>query len=337
MTINGVTFGAELIDILVELRKQLALRGINRFAKMFDSGDDIMVCCPYHKDGQERRPSAGIRKSDGQFHCLACGETKSLCEMISDCLGYNDPFGKEGYKWLTRNFLSLQIGERPKIDTSDWFDRCINGSDFVNNVVKEIANKIKESSYVTEEELDTYRYNHPYMYKRGLTDDIIELFDIGYDKATDSITFPVRDMNGDCMFVARRSVKTKRFDIPKGIIKPMYGLYELMHTQGFGVKYPMKLYLCEGLFDALRFWCNGKVALAGFGCLYNSYQIKQIQDLPIRTVVLALDNDKAGWESNARLRKLLTNKLVKEVVLPKGRHDIGECTDEEILNLEEVL
>lgn len=323
MNINGVTFGAELMDILMELRKQLALRGVNRFAKMFDSGDDIMVCCPYHKDGQERRPSAGIRKSDGQFHCLACGETKSLCEMISDCLGYNDPFGKEGYKWLIQNFLSISIDTRPKIELA-----------FSRNQILEDESK---QSFISEEVLDKYRYTHPYLYERGLTDDIIEMFDIGYDRDTDSITFPVRDINGDCMFVARRSVKTKRFDIPKGVTKPMYGLYELMHTKGFGVKYPMKLYLCEGVFDALRFWCNGKVALSGFGCLYNSYQIKQIQDLPIRTVVLALDNDKAGWEANARLRKLLTNKLIKEVVLPQGRKDAGECTDAEIQNLKEIL
>ena len=46
-----------------------------------------------------------------------------------------------------------------------------------------------------------------------MTDEVIEQFDLGYDKSTDSITFPVRDKNGDCMFVARRSIKTKYFDL----------------------------------------------------------------------------------------------------------------------------
>lgn len=32
-------------------------------------------------------------------------------------------------------------------------------------------------------ELDRYRYIHPYMYKRGMTDDLIEKFDVGYDPA----------------------------------------------------------------------------------------------------------------------------------------------------------
>ena len=324
MLINGTIINAEIIDIVTTLRAQLAEIGISLFAKTINGDKDLMVCCPYHKNGQERRPSAGIRKSDGQFHCLACGETHSLPEVISHCLGYNDPFGKVGFKWLINNFSTTEIQERGSIDVN--FTRLNN--DDVPDVVP---------TKISEEELDIYRYVHPYMYERGLTDEVIEKFDLGYDKTTDSITFPVRDNNGDCMFVARRSVKTKYFDLPKSITKPLYGMYELTHTTGFGVKYPAKLYVCEGLFDCLRLWCNGKLAVAGFGCLFNSYQVKQLQDLPIRTIVLALDNDEAGWKANERLRKLITNKIIKEVVLPEGRKDVGECTDEEIQNLEERL
>lgn len=319
MKIDETTINADALEIVTQLKEQLAERGIFLFAKFFDSGEDIMCCCPYHKNGQERRPSAGIRKSDGLFHCLACGETHSLPEVIGHCFNSDIVFG---YKWL-----------------SDNFDRVIEqGRQPINlNLTREPIKKTQEIQGVSEEELDTYRYIHPYMYERGLTDEIIEKFDIGYDKTTDSITFPVRDANGNCLFVARRSVNAKFFELPKGITKPLYGMYELTHTQGFGVKYPVKLYVCEGLFDCLRLWCNNKLAVAGFGCLFNSYQIKQIQDLPIRSVVLALDNDEAGWKANERLRKFLTNKLVTEVELPSGRKDVGECTNEEIQNLKERL
>jgi len=317
MKIDETTINADALEIVTRLKEQLAERGIFLFAKFFDSGEDIMCCCPYHKNGQERRPSAGIRKSDGLFHCLACGETHSLPEVIGHCFNSDIVFG---YKWLNDNF-----------------DRVIEqGRQPINlNLTREPIKKTQEIQYVPEKELDTYRYIHPYMYERGLTDSIIEKFDIGYDKTTDSITFPVRDANGNCLFVARRSVNAKFFELPKGITKPLYGMYELTHTQGFGVKYPVKLYVCEGLFDCLRLWCNNKLAVAGFGCLFNSYQIKQIQDLPIRSVVLALDNDEAGWKANERLRKFLINKLVTEVELPSGRKDVGECTDEEITNLKE--
>lgn len=330
MNIDGMIVNADVQEIIDELKSQLALQGISLFAKSKDSAEDYMVCCPYHKDGQERNPSMGIRKSDGMTHCLACGVVRSLPEMICDC--FNETDKTFGHKWLAQNFLSIGVGERGNIvlDCSR-----TNNAD-VSDVVL---------STVTEKELDSYRYVHPYMYERGLTDDIIEEFDIGYDKATDSITFPVKDVNGKCLFVARRQIKTKRFDLPKDIEKPLYGLYEVCkYTEehlvlgGRGRHYPIsEIYVCEGLFDCLRLWCNGKFAVAGFGCLFSEYQIRQLESLPTRHLILALDNDEAGRSATERLKKRIRNKLISVVELPVGRKDIGECSDDEICKLKENL
>lgn len=311
MKIDGVTYNAEVSDVIFLLREQLAEYNKYLFTKTIDSGEDLMVQCPYHKNGQERKPSAGIRKSDGMFHCLACGETHSLPEVIGYCFNSNAIFG---YKWLEQNFGKLKEHERGSIDLG--FDL----SKFVSPV------------YVSEEELDSYRYTHPYMYVRGLTDEIIEKFDIGYDEKTDSITFPVKDINGNCLFVARRSVKMKHFDLPKGIDKPLYGLYEVMQANKVD-----KVYVCEGLFDCLLLWCNGKVAVAGFGCLYNEHQQIQLENLPTRRLVFAFDNDMAGQVASEKLKKRIKSKIITEVILPNHRKDIGECTDEEIQNLTERL
>ena len=352
MIINDTMFPVDLATIIEELRSQLTTNHIHLLNKIFDSGDDIMVCCPYHKEGQERRPSAGIRKSDGLFHCLACGETHSLPEVISYCFGYNDPFGREGYKWLCKNFATVEVQNREAIKI-DLARNHISGKGGVlanNNSSKLLC--------VSEEELDSYRYLHPYVYERGVNDDIIELFDIGYDKRTNSITFPVRNIRGNCLFVARRSVDSKRFDLPRGIEKPLYGLYELNHlletapTIEVHINYDGKymgnyttghvfgwneIYVVEGLFDCLRLWSVGKPAVAGFGCLFNKLQIDQLNKLPTRRLILATDNDNAGMKARERLRKLIRNKIITEVILPEGRKDIGECTDEEIQNLKEVF
>lgn len=338
MIINDTMFPVDLITIIQELRSQLTTNHIHLLNKVFDSGDDIMVCCPYHKEGQERRPSAGIRKSDGLFHCLACGETHSLPEVISYCFGYNDHFGREGYKWLCKNFATVEVQNREAIKIDLARNHISDKSSILAN------NNSSEFTRVTEEELEQYRYTHPYMYKRGLTDDIIDMFDIGYDRNTNAITFPVRSVSGNCLFVARRSVSSKRFDIPKGVEKPLYGLYEIFRSDVIDGSLlhrlpctPKEVYVCEGLFDCLRLWCNGKFAVAGFGCLFNAVQIKQLQLLPTRKLILATDNDKAGLEANDRLRRLIKNKIITEVILPEGRKDIGECTDEEIQNLKEVF
>lgn len=329
MKINDVQFNVELIDILQELISQLRANNIQLIQKYKDGPTHIQICCPYHANGQEHRPSAGIRKEDGVFHCFACGEVHSLQEVISHCFGHTDDIvGTFGWQWLLKNFAIVQAEERKDVILD--FARN-NGSD----------NKVVGRGYVTEDELDKYRYVHPYMYKRGLTDDIIELFDIGYDSDSKCITFPVKDIQGNCLFVARRSVVGKYFNYPAGAIKPLYGLYEL-YSVGLIGKYNhgydtvKEIIVTESMLDALSFWTIGKyaVALNGIG---NELQFKQLRDLTCRKIILATDNDKAGKEARKRIRQNVKNKIITEYIFPEGRKDANECTKEELKNLEEIF
>lgn len=334
MKIENIDFNAELMDILIELKNELNSNGIELLAKMKEGPDYIQICCPYHNNGQERRPSAGIRKSDGLFHCFACKKIHFLPEVISYCFGYtNDIVGKFGLQWLLKNFATVEHEERKEIELD--FSRNTNSSN--NNCIDNMAH----DGYVTEDELEKYRYTHPYMYKRGLTDDIIELFDVGYDKETDCITFPIRDTKGNCLFVARRSVRTKWFNYPAGAEKPLYGLYEL-YSVGLIGKYNhgydtvKEIIVCESMLDALSFWTVNKYAVALNG-LGNELQFKQLRELPCRKLILATDNDEAGKQARTRIRQNIKNKIITEYVFPEGRKDANECSKEELAKLEEVF
>lgn len=347
MIINGVQFNCELEDILTELISQLRANGINLIQKHKDGPTHIQICCPYHANGMERRPSAGLRKSDGIFHCFACNETHSLSEVISHCFGQDDDVvGKFGWQWLLRNFATVQIEERKDVD----LDFSRHSTDSVFRISDRNGSGVCDRGvpFVTEQELDKYRYFHPYMYKRGLTDEIIELFDIGYDASTKSITFPVKDINGNCLFIARRSVVSKFFNYPEGVEKPLYGLYEL-HTvsmeycgrtvEGVVVRngYPNEIIVCESMLDALSFWTVGKYAVALNG-VESELQIKQLKELPCRKIILATDSDEKGMLARQRIRKKIGNrKLITEYIFPKGRKDANECTKEELLSLQEIF
>lgn len=321
MIINDVQFNCELDDILTELVSQLRANGSQLISKQRNSGDHIQITCPYHSDGMERKPSAGIRKSDGVFHCFACGEVHSLPEVISHCFGhYDDLVGKWGWQWLICNFATVQVEERKDVDLD--FSR--------NSVVRNRS--VCRNQFVTEEELDKYRYTHPYMYQRGLTDEIIELFDIGYDRDMQAITFPVRDIHGNCLFIARRSVKTKFFNYPEGVEKPLYGLYEIMkfYNERYSIS---EVIVCESMLDALSFWTIGKFACALNG-LGNELQFKQLRKLPCREIILATDMDERGLAARERIRKNMKNtKIIAEYFFPEGRKDANDCTKEELLNL----
>lgn len=317
MKIKDIQFNCDLDDVIVELQTQLRLNGIQLLQKTKDAGDNIMVQCPYHADGQERRPSAGIRKSDGTFHCFACNETHDLQEVVSHCFGRDDG-GLFGWQWLLKNFVTVSTNVRTSLDL-----------DFKRNIKRKEESNI---NYVSEEELAKYRYFHPYMYKRKLTDEIIEIFDIGYDFATESITFPIKDISGNCLFVARRSVKTKWFNYPAGAEKPLYGLYELNQLE----KFPDEVIVCESMLDALSCWVYGKYAVALNG-LGNDLQFQQLRSLPCRKLILATDNDKAGMDARKRIRRNVKNKLITEYLLPEGKKDINDLSEEEFKKLQEVF
>lgn len=288
MIINETVFNTDCLTILNELQQQLQINKIPLLQTIKDTPDNVMVACPYHKGGQERRPSMGVRKSDGLCHCFTCATSVGLPQMISYCFGDNSIVGAFGWQWLVKNFLTVAVENRKPLNLD--FSR---------------EHKKKEVEYVSEEELDSYRYTHPYMYKRRLTDPVIELFDIGYDQKTDCITFPIRDMQGRCLFVARRSVKTKFFNYPSKAEKPLYGLYEYhkvkdqavpdlpVRGDSSGLEWGNAVIVCESMLDALTAWGYGKPALALNG-LGTELQFKQLRSLPCRKIILATDADSAG-------------------------------------------
>lgn len=314
MRINDIEFNASLWDILTELKSQLQVNGIDLLGNMKQSGHNIQVCCPYHN---ERRPSAGIDMNTGIFHCFACQEVRSLEELIAFCFGHGDDM-KFGWNWLLKNFLTISVEERKEIPI-----------DLSRNTLYNVS---ESKEYISDEELDKYRYIHPYMYKRGLTDEVIEIFDIGYDKDTLCITFPVRDKSGGTLFIARRSVSSKFFNYPKEAEKPLYGLYELYQQRIF----PSAIIVCESMLDALSFWTVEKCAVALNG-LGNELQMKQLRELPCRELILCTDMDEAGLKARERIRKNIKNKIIAEYILPNGRKDANECTKEELKELKEIL
>lgn len=317
MIINETTFTTSLTDILGELRNQLKLNGIQLLGTIRDTPDNVMVSCPYHKGGQERRPSAGIHKDTGTFHCFACGETHSLPEVISFCFGKEDDIvGAFGWTWLLKNFLTISVEDRRPIQLN--LDR---------NRDKPVQ------TFVSEEELDSYRQYHPYMWQRKMTPETVEIFDIGYDTATKCLTFPVRDVNGNTLFIARRSVQSKFFNYPNGSVKPVYGLYELYH---FANPFPSAVIVCESMIDAITCWVYGKYAVALNG-LGDELQFRQLENLPCRKLILATDNDSAGQKARARLRANIRGKLITEYILPAGKKDINDLTEEEFNRLPEKL
>lgn len=309
------------MSVLERLHSDLLRNGRDLIRELKPSGSNIMFTCPKHNDGAERKPSCGITTEDkgstpaGTVHCFACGYTTSLDEMISFCFNKEDA-GRFGRRWLIQNFLVAERGEGRKPLQVDFVRHKMN---------------VPEALYVTEEELQKYRYIHPYLYKRKMTDEIIEKFDLGYDKKTQCVTFPVLDERGNCLFVARRSVKTKFFNYPPDTQKPVYGMYQILNERCFD-----EVIVCESMFNALSCWVWGRpaVALLGTG---TPYQYEQLKRSPVRKFITAFDPDEGGRKGEERFYKnMKESKILTRFVIPPGK-DINDLTEQEFRALEEFF
>ena len=310
-------------DVINTLRFDLAQKGLNRFAVVRPNGENLQSNCPFHKGGQERKPSFGINGEKDKCHCFACGWSGSIEEMISEIFGYMDD-GKFGKRWLIKRFNTVEIETRPNImEGFNGRPSDIYNHNRRNNICDSEHNRDCDR-YIGELELDKYRYIHPYMYQRGLTDEIIERFDIGYDRGRKEITFPVRDIEGRCVFIAGRSVERKFFRLPKGMDKPIY----CSHLFRYGTY--TRAYITESFLNCLTCWKYDKPAMALIGT-GNKKQYEILNKLPVREYILAFDPDEAGRKATERFRKNVHGKIIKELVYPDNR-DINDL-QEEFLNL----
>lgn len=314
-------------SMLDMLKFDLVQHGVDRFHIFRNNGENVQTNCPFHKNGQERKPSFGVNGEIDKCHCFACGWSGTIEEMISELYGYQDE-GKFGKRWLIKRFNTVEIETRPNI--MEGFNGRNNITIRNNNDIHRFKQHIQGdksseqySGEITEEELDKYRYIHPYMYERGLTDEIIERFDIGYDRERKEITFPVRDIEGRCVFIAGRSVKSKFFRLPKGKDKPVYQGYRFISGDY------KKAYITESFLNCLTCWKYDKPAMAMIGT-GNQKQYEILNKLPVREYILAFDPDEAGRKATERFRKNVHGKIIKELVYTDNR-DINDL-QEEFLN-----
>jgi len=314
------------------------LDSMNLIRKSRISGEWYIIHCPFHGNGQEKKPSCGVLLQDqykngqmykaGMFHCFACHHSGDMQKSISELLKIKSISGS-AVDWLKENVPGLNLDNSSEIESliPDSIVGSLVDKYAVDNLRLRLTNPQK---YVSEQELASYRFTVPYMYERKLTDAVIEKYDVGYDanhippgrsKPLPCVTFPVRDAEGHTLFFCRRSVVGKYFNYPQGVTKPVYGLYELP-------KDCKSVIVCESVFNALTAVVYGynAVALLGTG---NAYQLTQLKRLGVKEFVLCLDGDEAGRRGTEKLKRELGNNAIVWIIQMPVDKDVNDCTKEE--------
>jgi DNA primase len=160
---------------------------------------------------------------------------------------------------------------------------------------------------------------HTYLNERGLTEEIVKTFGVGFfagkGSMHDRIVIPIHNSEGDLVAYAGRSIdgSEPRYKFPAGFHKSLE-LFNLHRVRG-----ELSIVLVEGFFDCM------KVTQAGFPCvaLMGSTMSKAQEELIgeyFGHVIVMLDGDEAGREAAVGIADRLKRVVyqVQLVDLPQG-------------------
>lgn len=317
--IDNKVIKTSIVDIVNNLKSILIVNHINKLRDIYVKNNNLVITCPCHKQGQENKPSCSILLEDkkiirnnkqivinaGTVSCFTCGYKANLIGFVATCLSISYIKAKE---WIlnSSNFDLIEL-ERPInfIESTDTY-----------------SNNYNDLPIITNDELDSYRQLNDYMFKRKLSLDIIKKFDVGYDKNTDALTFPVY-VNNNCLFVAKRYIKYKRFQMPAINPKPIYGLDYIDPSQS--------VIVCESIINALTAWTYKKQAIALFGT-GSDYQLDILSRCGIRHFILMYDGDLAGRHGAEKFKQKVKNSFITDIILNPGM-DVNDLSEEEFNKL----
>lgn len=298
---------ASIRDILIKLRAE---KNYSILRDIIDKQDNVIITCPFHKDGKENRPSCNIYQGNakkipvGTVNCFTCHYTNNFFGFIGDCFGEDEDFGKE---WIQSKFDTAVVEDLltlPEIDIG----------------------KNNRSSVGNESELKNYVGYHDYMWKRKLTKEVVDAFSVGYDKITNCITFPVYDEKHRYVMTTKRSVVSKNFYIPSNIEKPVYLLDNILKNN------ITEVYVCESQINTLYLYTMGLNAIGLFGT-GSQHQYSLLKKSGIRTYHLVFDGDVAGNKGTHRfIKEMPEDVLIDVVIIPNGK-DANDLSIEEFMSL----
>ncbi len=174
-----------------------------------------------------------------------------------------------------------------------------------------------------------------YLHKRGLTDETIEAYGLGYSEKLKALTIPMYDeWKRPVAFLYRffeGKPKYKNSKNVKGLFTKGDFLFGLPQAQRH-LKDTKTLILCEGSFDAMSAVQQGNCAVAYCGISVTKSHVERIKSLlaPVENgrVVLCPDNDGKASKFVRRARDLFRlhapKVVVKVAVIPEGCKDFND-------------
>ena len=280
-----------------------------------ETSNDYMCYCPFHSN--RHTPSFSVSKQLGAFICFnpACGEAGTLIELIKKVLNKND-------------YEAIRYVSSKEAEALDNFDEVMESMfqdkpDFV-----EFSQDKLDTLY---NELGSNAPAQEYFKSRGINEESMHHFKLGYSSQQGMVIVPVHSPDGVPVGLVGRSISDKVFknstNLPRS--KTMFNIHRAKKIGDQAI-------VVESSFDAIRVHQAGfPNVVATLGGHISQDNISLLNRY-FNKIIIMTDADEAG----RALGKNISNKLRNKDILwasysygkiyPHDAKDAGDMTEEEI-------
>ncbi len=177
--------------------------------------EEYWTNCPFHKD--DVTPSLSFNKEKNVFYCLGCGVGGSTIQFV---MKYHKLSFPKAIEYIIK-YASLDIIPKKHSKILDFLYK----SNFKNKEKKVVKRKFLSSDIMekyTKEPVKEWL-------QEGIKQDVLDKYNVRYDKKGNRIVFPVRNSNGNIIAIKGRTLYTNFKDL--GLVKYIY--YQKIITNDF--------------------------------------------------------------------------------------------------------
>jgi DNA primase len=328
-------------NIVNKIRESISLVEIvSNYTKLSRRGRGYVGLCPFHS---EKTPSFYVSPDKNLFYCFGCQRGGDVFKFLEYAEGLN--FKEAEYKLA--KIAGIEIKESDKNDD--------NEKEKKRGTILRILKRAEEYYYIS---LWNNKKAISYLHSRGLSDDTIRNFRIGYapnekdfiisrliknysleniqsaglivvsrntDKFVNRIIFPIRNIYGEVIGFGGRVFgegEPKYLNSPDTVVfrkgKVLYGLYE---NRGY-MREVKNVFLVEGYFDLLVMYENDiRNVVATMGTALSESKLRNLQKY-VDKVTFLFDGDEAGRKASLKAYESIRNlSLEANVVFLKKGYD----------------
>ncbi len=328
-------------ESLETLRQRIDLVDVvSSYVKMQRTGSSYKGLCPFH---EEKTPSFLIHKGDTHYHCFGCG---AHGDSIAFLMNYVKMTFVDSLEFLAERFqVPLEKTEEEEKGPNKgrlkhaleraclWYQFFLLHSEEGHEALNYLYTRGLSLSFIRTFEIG-YAPKlggmlHRLLKEEGFSEE--ELFQAGLtrqgssgrakDFFSERITFPIKDRMGGVIGFSARKFKEETFGgkyintAETVLFKKSQVLFGFCYSRQKIAK-ERKALIVEGQIDALRLIDSGfDFTVAGQGTAFGEGHAKELLQLGVTKVYLALDGDKAGQEAAVKVGDLFQGKGVEVIVV----------------------